>query len=49
MPHLLEPVEPVHAEGVKLWWRVVYTTARKPETDTSVAITLPKAMPWPID
>ena len=49
MPHLGEPVEPAHAEGVKPWWRVVDTTAAEPEPDTSAAITLPKAMPWPID
>ncbi len=49
MPRLGEPVEPAHAEGVKPWWRVVDTTAREPEPDTSAAITLPKAMPWPID
>ena len=49
MPYLGEPVEPAHAEGVKPWWRVVDTTAREPEPDTSAAITLPKAMPWPID
>jgi hypothetical protein len=49
MPRLGEAVEPAHAEGVKPWWRVVDTIARKPEPDTSAAITLPKAMSWPID
>jgi hypothetical protein len=49
MPRLGEPVEPAHAEGVKPWWRVVDTTAAEPELDTTEAITLPKAMPWPID
>jgi len=49
MPRLGEPVEPAHAEGVEPWWRVVDTTPREPEPDTSAAITLPKAMPWPID
>jgi hypothetical protein len=34
---------------VKPWWRVVDTTAAEPEPDTTAAITLPKAMPWPID
>jgi hypothetical protein len=42
-------LEPAHAEGVKPWWRVVDTTAAEPEPDTTAAITLPKAMPWPID
>jgi L-ascorbate metabolism protein UlaG (beta-lactamase superfamily) len=49
MPRLGEPVEPAHAEGIEPWWRVVDTTARRPEPDTPVATTLPKAMPWPID
>jgi hypothetical protein len=49
MPRLGEPVEPVHAEAVKPWWRSVDAAASKPEPDTPVATTLPKAMPWPID
>ena len=49
MPRLGEPVVPAHAEAVTPWWRVVDATARKPEPDTPVATTLPKAMPWPID
>jgi len=49
MPRLGEPVELAHAEGVEPWWRVVDTTARKPEPDTPAATTMPKAMPWPID
>jgi L-ascorbate metabolism protein UlaG (beta-lactamase superfamily) len=49
MPRLGEPVEPAHAESVKPWWRIVDSTEREPEPDTSVAATLPKAMPWPID
>jgi L-ascorbate metabolism protein UlaG (beta-lactamase superfamily) len=49
MPRLGEPVEPVHAQCVQPWWRVVDAHAQKPAADTSAAITLPKAMPWPID
>ena len=49
MPRLGEPVEPAHAEDVEPWWRVVDTVAREPEARTAAAITLPKAMPWPID
>jgi L-ascorbate metabolism protein UlaG (beta-lactamase superfamily) len=49
MPRLGEPVEPAHAEKAEPWWRAVDTIAMKPEPDTSAAITLPKAMPWPID
>jgi L-ascorbate metabolism protein UlaG (beta-lactamase superfamily) len=48
MPRLGEPVEPVHEDDVKPWWRVVDATAREPEPE-SPAATLPKAMPWPID
>src|SRR5216684_2112385 len=48
MPRLGEAVEPAHAEGVAPWWRVVDATAREPEPDTPAAITLPKAVPWPI-
>ena len=42
-------IEPAHAEGVEPWWRVVDTTAREPAADTPAPMTLPKAMPWPID
>ncbi|MEP6998181.1 MAG: MBL fold metallo-hydrolase [Betaproteobacteria bacterium] len=49
MPRLGEPVEPSHAEDAKPWWRVVDTAAREPEPETPAAITLPKAMPWPMD
>jgi hypothetical protein len=48
MPRLGQPVEPAYAEDVEPWWRVVDTGTRGPTADTS-AITLPKAMPWPID
>src|SRR5882672_2750093 len=49
MPRLGEPVEPAHAGSVEPWWRVVDKTVRKQEPDTTAAITVPKAMPWPID
>ena len=49
MPRLGEPVEPAHAERVDAVVAVVDAVARKPESDTAGAITLPKAMPWPID
>lgn len=49
MPRLGQSVEPAHAESVEPWWRVVDTTTRQPERKPPVAITLPKAMPWPID
>ena len=49
MPRLGEPVEPAHAEEVEPWWRVVDATEQEAGPDTSVTMTLPKAMPWPID
>lgn len=49
MPRLGQPVEPAYAEDVEPWWRVVDTAMRGPAAATSAAITLPKAMPWPID
>ena len=49
LPRLGQPVEPAHAEDIEPWWRVVDASAREPEPDTSAAITLPKAMTWPID
>lgn len=48
MPRLGQPVEPAHAESVEPWWRVVDATALEADAGTP-AITLPKAMPWPID
>jgi L-ascorbate metabolism protein UlaG (beta-lactamase superfamily) len=50
MPRLGEAVEPAHADTVTPWWRAAETG--KPETpDAAVldAMTLPKAVPWPID
>jgi L-ascorbate metabolism protein UlaG (beta-lactamase superfamily) len=49
MPRLGEPVEPVRAERAEPWWRVVDTSVPQPGPEKPVAITLPKAMPWPID
>lgn len=46
MPRLGEPVEPAYADGTEPWWRAVDTTTQEP---TPAAITLPKAMPWPLD
>ena len=49
MPRLGEAVEPSRAEVVTPWWRAVDTRgARAPAPETE-AMTLPKAMPWPID
>jgi L-ascorbate metabolism protein UlaG (beta-lactamase superfamily) len=53
MPRLGEPVEPVQVDGVTPWWRA----AREPQgpeapakaSDEPPAMTLPKAMPWPMD
>ncbi len=51
MPRLGEAVEPAHAEGVTPWWRGV--DARSVGDDAPVAeapaMTLPKAMPFPLD
>jgi L-ascorbate metabolism protein UlaG (beta-lactamase superfamily) len=53
MPRLGEPFEPAHAERVVPWWRgvdsEVDTIAPQPAAADSAAVTLPKAMPWPID
>ena len=47
MPRLGEAVEPAHAEPPRPWWRAVDTRAPAPEPER--AMTLPKAMSWPID
>jgi L-ascorbate metabolism protein UlaG (beta-lactamase superfamily) len=52
MPRLGEPVEPSQVDGVTPWWRAVDApmgdkAATAPATEQPV--TLPKAMPWPID
>jgi len=51
MPRLGEPVEPARVEGVRPWWREVDVrrpAAKAPATEPE-AMTLPKAMPWPVD
>jgi hypothetical protein len=49
MPRLGEPVEPAHVDGVTPWWRGV--DRREPGTPVAEPepMTLPKAMPWPVD
>lgn len=53
MPRLGEPVEPAQAEGVTPWWRAVDEPRSEPAPADppieSPVMTLPKAMPWPID
>ena len=50
MPRLGEAVEPAHAERVTPWWRAVdargVDAAAVPEEEP---MTLPKAMPFPLD
>jgi len=48
MPRLGEPVEPAHAQRIEPWWRAADAAADH-RLDTTGAVTLPKAMPWPID
>ena len=49
MPRLGEPVEPAHADSVVPWWRAVDSPQRIVVPAESPAMTLPKAMPWPLD
>lgn len=49
MPQLGEAIEPAHAEDVKAWWRVVDESARGRRRVAESAVTLPEAMPWPMD
>jgi L-ascorbate metabolism protein UlaG (beta-lactamase superfamily) len=53
MPRLGEPVEPAQADGVRPWWRAVDEPQGQPAPaeppGESPAMTLPKAMPWPMD
>lgn len=49
MPRLGEPIEPAHAERVEPWWRDIDTVGRQPGRDAKREVTMPKAMPWPID
>jgi L-ascorbate metabolism protein UlaG (beta-lactamase superfamily) len=50
MPRLGEAVEPAHADAVKPWWRAVDTRpAAEAPASEAPPMTLPKAMPWPLD
>ena len=50
MPRLGEAVEPARAEAVVPWWREVDARGRgKAPRMAEVPMTLPKAMPWPLD
>jgi L-ascorbate metabolism protein UlaG (beta-lactamase superfamily) len=49
MPRLGEPVERAHAQAVVPWWRAVDTPQRIAVPVESPPMTLPKAMPWPLD
>jgi L-ascorbate metabolism protein UlaG (beta-lactamase superfamily) len=49
MPRLGEPVEPAHAEAATPWWRVVAEGAASRRHVAAPALSLPKAMPWPMD
>ncbi|MGH8820554.1 MAG: MBL fold metallo-hydrolase, partial [Rhodoferax sp.] len=53
MPRLGEPVEPAQVDGVRPWWRAVDEPQSQPAPveppAESPAMTLPKAMPWPLD
>ncbi len=49
MPRLGEPVEPSRAEAVEPWWRVVDSNSRRTGFFKPAAISVSKAVPWPID
>ena len=49
MPRLGEPVEPAHAESVSPWWRAVDSSAPGKRRFAAPTLSLPKAMPWPMD
>ena len=50
MPRLGEPVEPSRAEVVTPWWREVDARQRgKAPVENPEPMTLPTAMPWPLD
>ncbi len=49
MPHLGQPIEPAHAEIVTPWWRAVDESAGGKRRTAEPALTLPGAMPWPMD
>jgi L-ascorbate metabolism protein UlaG (beta-lactamase superfamily) len=49
MPRLGAPVEPAHAQRPEPWWRAAGGAGGDHVPGISGAVTLPKAMPWPID
>ncbi len=49
MPRLGEPVEPAHVERVEAWWRGVDAIEVAVPAPAQPEMTVPKAMPWPID
>ena len=49
MPRLGEAVEPSRVESVTPWWREVDARGRGRAPSEPVPMTLPKAMPWPVD
>jgi L-ascorbate metabolism protein UlaG (beta-lactamase superfamily) len=49
MPQLGESIEPAHEHELKPWWRAVDVQPPRQLSTEPVAITLPKAMPWPFD
>jgi len=49
MPRLGEPVEPARAYEVTPWWRAVDSEEVRRQPSVAPVLTLPKAMPWPLD
>jgi L-ascorbate metabolism protein UlaG (beta-lactamase superfamily) len=49
MPPLGEPVEPARAYEVTPWWRAVDSGEVPQQPSVAPVLTLPKAMPWPLD
>lgn len=51
MPRLGEPVEPAHAPQPVAWWRDGAAAARSgaPAAPAAEAVSVSKAMPWPLD
>ena len=49
MPLLGQAVEPAHADRVAPWWRAVDAMPEEAGREKPAPMTLPKAMPWPLD
>jgi L-ascorbate metabolism protein UlaG (beta-lactamase superfamily) len=49
MPRLGEPVEPANAQSVTPWWRVADGAAVAGRHMALPALSMPKAVPWPMD